>query len=120
MLETARRQSPADALPTERTVVCGTCLKRKVEKPTEIHQRKLAEFGGLWWPPQCDSCMKAMADVEKQRSADETLQRELERAEIAQKRLMSSGLPAPYLTGRRTTADLERAPNTDAFRSARK
>ncbi|HXG59178.1 MAG TPA: ATP-binding protein [Thermoanaerobaculia bacterium] len=84
-----------------------------------ITQRRLPEFGGLWWPPQCEACNEALAEEEREREARRARMREMERANLAHQRLMASGLPAPYLNGRRGPLDLDAGPDTDGYRAAR-
>lgn len=116
----SRSSSPDEPQSSEREIACGTCLKRGIDPPAQIQQRKLAEFGGMWWPRQCEACNADMVE------RDALVEKELERrrvrdaAELEQHQLEESGLPPIYRRRKRGMSDLDAGPNTDGYRAARR
>lgn len=67
----------------------------------------------VWVPPQCRECNETIV-------AREAMDQRRREAEDLHRRLKNSGLPNVYVTGKRGTADLDKGPDTDGYRVARK
>lgn len=107
------------AVQTERTEPCGRCVPvRGVSTPNQLRQT-LDLAIGIWEPPMCRACFAFNEARQLEIDSDRAAKDALARIDGDRSRMRNTGIPEPYVVGKRGYLDLDNGPKTASYQKAR-
>lgn len=91
---------------------------RGVSTPNQLRQT-LEHFWRVWQPPMCADCFAFNEARQQQIESDRAAKEQREKIDFELNRLRATGIPEPYVVGKRGYLSLDDGPKTDSYAKAR-